>query len=436
MKRKSCLTEITLAFSLAFLTFACTPSEPDYVPPTDGEVKFSALTPGASSTNDWPQFRGPNRNGVSQETGLIRSWPESGPKTLWRKSIGVGYSGIAIESNRIYTSYADGSNEVAFCFDADSGDEIWRHILNKKYNEQYGDGPRSTPTIDGDFVYVLGSYGPLYALNKTTGEQIWTVNIHDAFGDKDGDLDRGYSCSPLIEGDMLIVNGGRQPKATIVALNKRTGETIWTYQNGRNSYSSQSAWDIGGTRQIVSPIGYGLVGLSAADGKELWKFPWDTSYDLNIAVPSFFPPNFVMLSSGYDKGAALLQITKSGDSWQVDRVWSNRHFRNHFNASVTQDGYVYGFDNNLLKCLDAKSGEAKWKARGYNKGSLLLADGMLVILGEKGKLALVEVTPEAYNELAAAQVLSGKCWTAPSLSNGRLYARSQSELVSIDLMNP
>ena len=397
------------------------------------EISLSENYSSEPSKNGWAQWRGPNRNGVSNETGILKSWPEAGPKTVWRKTIGDGYSAISIDGDRLYTAYTSGRDEVLFCLNASTGEEIWQFTLNENYTEQYGNGPRSTPAIDGKYVYAMGSLGVLFALDKTDGRKNWEVNIHSKFGDANGDYDRGYACSPLIEGDLLIMNGARQRGTTIVAFNKNSGKVVWTYKNGNNSYSSQVVWEIEGQKQVVSFVGYGIVGLSLETGEELWKYRWETSYGLNIAMPLFFSPNYVFLSSGYDTGAAMLQIQKNGNGWTPELVWTNRLFRNHFGSSISQKGYIYGFDNNVLKCISAKTGEEQWKARGYNKGSLIFADGALIILGENGNLGLVEATPAEFKELASAQILNGKCWTAPTLANGKLYLRNQTEMVCLEL---
>lgn len=396
-------------------------------------VVFKTVGNSESDSQDWPQWRGPNRNGAVAESGIARRWSTDGPVELWRKSIGDGYAGIAISNGRVYTSYADADDEILVSLDAESGEELWRYRLNERFNEQFGNGPRSTPVVDGDRIYAMGSYGWLHAINLADGSKIWSLNIHSTFGNENAGYDRGYSCSPLIEGDMIIVNGGRDPEATIVALDKHSGETIWTYLNGGNSFSSQMAWDILGKRQIVSSIGYGMVGLDATNGKELWKYRWETSYNLNIAAPVFLPPNYLIISSGYDKGAAMVSLQNTDNEWRVQEVWQNRLFRNHFNSSVNLNGYVYGFDEKNLKCINAKTGEEQWASRDYGKGSLLLADDVLVVLSDKGKLALVDAQPDKYNELASSQVLSGKCWTMPSFSQGKVYLRNHKSLVALDL---
>lgn len=390
----------------------------------------SAFSP-APDPDDWPQWRGPNRDGKSNETGLLKTWPTNGPRVIWKKAIGDGYSSITVVGNRLYTAYAEGSGEVLFCLDTNSGEESWRFVLNKKFNEEYGDGPRSAPIVEGNVVYAMGSLGKLYAFERMTGKQVWRVDIEQLYGT--GDLDRGYASSPLIYKNLLILNAGRKAGKTIIALNKKTGAFVWGSQTGLPSYSSPMLFTVNSSQQIVSFIGYGVVGVSPDDGKELWKYRWETSWGLNIATPLFIAPDKILISSGYDKGAALLKLSTTGGKWSIEKVWDNRLFRNHFNSSVLHDGHIYGFDESALKCIDARTGEGKWATRDYRKGSLLFADGHLIVLGEQGLLALVEANPTAFKEMARVQILRGKCWTMPTLANGKLYLRNQSEMVCLDV---
>jgi outer membrane protein assembly factor BamB len=382
---------------------------------------------------EWAQWRGPNRDGRSTETGLVRSWPEDGPTILWRKDIGPGFSAVSVKEGRAYLMSASESDEYLYCLDVKTGDEVWTARLNAYYRESNGDGPRSTPIIDSGVVYAMGSYGMLYAFNAISGEEIWQVNIHGESSEQDLDHDRGHSSSPLIEGDLLILSGGPQPNKTIIAYDKKTGKIVWTYGRDKGSYCSPVVREIYGKQHVLTGLSSGFAGLDSETGEELWFYEWETNYGLNIATPLFFSPNYVLISSGYGMGSVMLELVEEDDKWTAQRVWSNNRFENHFNSSVSQDGYIYGFDSSILKCINARTGEEAWKTRGYGKGSLILADGMLIVLGEKGNVGLIEATPTAYTNLANAQVLEGRCWTMPTLANGRLFLRNASQLVCVEL---
>ncbi|MCI0691965.1 PQQ-like beta-propeller repeat protein [candidate division KSB1 bacterium] len=394
-----------------------------------------------SRQQDWPQWRGPNRDGISTETGLLKSWPANGPKIFWKKAIGDGFSAVSVVGDRLYTAYTVGDNEVLFCLNANDGNERWRFRLNKNFIDEYGNGPRATPTVDNGVVYAMGSFGMLYALEAINGRKRWEVDLHKEFGhpkqrnygNAEQGADRGYSSSPLIEGDLLITNVGRQPSKTIVAFNKHTGKLIWTSQTAERTFASPIAASTHGKRHLIGFTGEAVVGLSPQDGKELWKFPWSNLYYLNIATPVFLPPDKVFVSCGFDQGAVLLKISSTGNGWTAQKVWSTRRLKNELSSSIFYQDHLYGFDNTVLKCLDAGAGEEKWRTGGLGQGSLILADQHLIVLSEKGELALIEATPSAYKEKARAQILSGKCWTMPVLAGGKLYLRNQKEMVCLDM---
>jgi outer membrane protein assembly factor BamB len=390
------------------------------------------LAAGAAPADGWPQYRGPGRNGVSKETGLLKAWPEGGPKALWRASLGDGYSGIAVAGGRACTMYSRGEDELVACFDARTGKELWKLRTDANRTDEMGAGPRSTPTIDGDLLFALGAKGMLYALKAATGEQVWSKDLKEEYGAR---VPRwGVATEPLVEGNLLVIDAGGRPGASLVALDKATGRTAWTAHDDKPGYSAPIAVTIHDVRQIVSFSASSLVGVAAADGRVLWSLPWETSYDVNAAAPVFVPPDLVFVSSGYDKGAGVYRLTKTaGGAWQAEEVWKSRVMKNHFNSSVLLGSHLYGFDNATLKCIDAHTGEEKWEQRGFAKGSLLVADGHLVIFSESGLLALAEASPDAYVEKARAQILEGRTWTMPSLAGGTLFLRNQAEMVALDV---
>ena len=383
---------------------------------------------GTPPTYDWPQFRGPARDGVSAETGLARSWPATGPKVLWRKPVGEGFSGIAVAGGHLFTLVAGPENEFAVRLDAATGAEVWRTPVGPRFDEPLGNGPRSTPTVDGDRVFVLSSTGHLAALAVADGHPLWEVDAQK-FG-APMPL-RGFACSPLVDGDLLVLELGAGEGKALVALDKASGQVRWSAGDAPPGYSSPIAVDIDGVHQyvFVNTSGREIVALRP-DGSVWWTHPWPPG---SIAMPVFVPPNGILVSASADIGAALLEVKTVDGKPQVAEAWRNRVLKNHFSSSLVRDGFIYGFDNGTLKCVDAATGEQRWAARGFGKGSLIAADGLLLVLGDRGTLALAEATPEAYRELARVQALEGKCWTAPTLAGGRLYLRDESEIVCLEV---
>ena len=386
---------------------------------------------GAAEDTTWPSYRGPGLDGISSQTGLLKTWPEAGPKVLWKTPLGDGYSGITIAGKHVYTMYSTADGEFVACFNVADGVELWRVRLDDNRPDQFGDGPRSTPTLDGDTVYALGARGILMAVKADTGATIWSKDLKAEFN---AQVPRwGVSTSPLVEGDLVLVNAGGKPDGSLVALDKKTGATRWKAYSDKPGYSTPLPVDIQGVRQVLFFTGSSLVSVTPVDGKVLWSVPWKTSYHINAAMPVLVAPDKVFVSSSYDTGAAVYQIKKSGDTWSTAEVWKSNVMKNHFNSSILHDGYLYGFDDKTLKCINALTGEESWGHRGFAKGSLLLADGHLLVFSEEGLLALVEATPSAYKEKARAQILEGRTWTMPSLADGTLYLRNQKEMVALDI---
>ena len=408
-------------------------------------ILFYALTTDAA---DWPQWLGPERNGVSGETGLLNNWPEAGPTVEWRIPLGRGFSGISIADGKVYTMYAESGDEYAICLNAETGEELWRIRTGPYYQEQQGgDGPRSTPTVDGATVYVLSASGMLYALDIENGAPQWQKDLVAEF---DCEIPKwGFSTSPLVEGDLLLLEAGgvdgnfvvdmiidRKTSTTAVALDKNTGNTVWTALNEKMSYSSPIAFTAAGKRQIAYFTAYSLTGIAPADGRVLWQFPWKTRWDVSASTPIFVPPDKLFISTGDDSGAAMLKIAASGDELAIEQIWQNRKMKTHFGTSILFEGHLYGFDQSILKCLNAANGEEQWKTRGYGKGTLIIADGHLVILGEEGQIGLAEATPTAFREKSKVSLLNGRCWTVPAIADGRVYARDENEIVCVDIRGP
>lgn len=387
-----------------------------------------------AASADWPQFRGPNRDGISQEQGVLKQWPAGGPKVLWKIPLGEGFSQIVIAQKRLFTLVGQGSDEVAVALDAATGKQLWRVRLDSKYMSGQGNGPRSTPTVDGDKVYVLSASGKLAALKTANGQTVWQHDLPGEYGARIPQW--GVSTSPLVEGNLLLVNVGGTGNKSVVAFDKATGKPVWTSQSNGPGYSAPIAITVRGVRQLIVFAADSVLSLAPKDGKLLWQVPWETDYDVNAATPIFFPPDKLFISSGYDTGAALFQIKATGNQVSAVEIWRSRGMKNQFSSSILHNGILYGFDNATLKAIDAATGAERWKQRGLGHGSLILAGGNLVVLSEKGTLALLEATPQEYKQIGAIRVLEGKCWTAPTLANGRLYLRNEEHLIALDWNAP
>ena len=387
-------------------------------------------TAAPATPTDWPQFRGPRGDGTSEGQGLLASWAGGGPKELWRRPIGEGFSSVAVRGDRLYTMGLDGEQETLFCLRLEDGELVWKAPVGPKFSEEFGDGPRSTPAVDGERVYALSASGRLAALRASDGGKVWE---RDLLADLGGRMPlRGYSPSPVVDDGLLLLEVGGVENRSIVAFDPATGAPKWTALEQRPGYSTPIVVTIDGVKQYVfaHTAGADVVALRP-DGALHWKFAWPHG---PIAMPVFVPPNRVFVSTANDVGGVLLEVTTAADGTASAReVWASREMKSHFNTTVYHDGHLYGFDNATFKALDAATGKTKWAHRGFGKGSLLLADGLLVVLSDRGVLALVAATPEGYRELGRVQAMTGKSWTPPAIAGGRLIVRDQDEIVAYDL---
>lgn len=426
---KRCKTSLSMRTSLA-LTLAAVLLLGSFGYSNEGNTKSEKL--------DWPQWRGPNRDGISFEKGISKNWQENGPEILWRISVGDGYSGISVANGKLFTMWDEGNSQFLFCLDALSGKELWRYRIGDNFMEGYGNGPRSTPVVDKTIVYAVSAQGLLHAVNVTNGRVLWTHDLRAEYGSRLPD--HGYSSSPLVDDEKLFVEAGGKEDFAFVAFNKHTGDLIWHSQTDPPAYSSPIAVTINETRQIVFLSAKGLFSVSPDDGSLYWHYSWEprcpaTGIPTNTMTPIFIAPNKIFISSGYGTviGAAVVRLQEVKKQFVAENLWESSKMKNLINSSVCFENHIYGFDMGIFKCFDALTGEEKWKARGFQRGSLIAADGHLIVLGERGKLALVEATPERFREVANVKFLSGKCWTSPTLANGKLYLRNQKEMVCLDI---
>lgn len=407
------------------------------------EAPLPVLDAGQAGLGDWPQWRGPNRDGLSPEGGLLAAWPKAGPRVLWAKTIGRGFSSLAVAGGRVYTMVQEpapddpraparlANYEAVVCWDADTGRELWRFRYGNRYDERFGSGPRSTPAVDGNLVYTVGPTGIFHCLRADTGDKVWRHDLLEEFHGSQPQY--GVSFSPLVEGDLVYAVPGGAGGCSVAAFDKRSGKLAWMALDDPPGYSSPVAATAAGVRQILFLTNTALVSLCPRDGRLYWRHPWQTDGGFNIATPVAFD-NYVFVSSAYGKGCALLEVSAAADgSLRVAPVYEHNRMRNYFASSVRYGGHIYGFDNSDLACMDIRTGRVVWRRPGFKKGCLLVADGHLIILGEDGRLALAEATPDGYRETASFQVSGNKCWTVPALAGGRLYVRDEGQLACLDL---
>ena len=372
---------------------------------------------------DWPQWRGPNRDGKSAETGLLTEWPAGGPPLAWKAGgAGTGFSSMSVAAGKLYTVGARGGTEYVHAFDVATGKKLWEAANGSEYSNDRGNGPRGTPTVDGGRLYVLGASGDLTALDAAKGTRVWSVNVLREFG---GSNPRwGLSESPLIAGDRLLVNAGG-PNASIVAFNKRDGKVIWKSQSDGAGYSSAVVQRVGSTEQAVFFTANRAVGVAVADGKLLWEYPRVANRVANIATP-VVKDNFVFLSSDYGTGAALLKLDPAGGVGATE-VYFTQEMRNHHSSSILVGEHLYGFSSAILTALRFADGATAWKDRSVGKGSLAFADGHLYLFSEGGVVGLAEATPAGYREKGRFSIQQAglPTWAHPVIAGGRLYLRDQ-----------
>lgn len=383
----------------------------------------------AQSAANWPQWRGPNRDGISTETGLLKQWPAEGPPLVWKASgAGGGYSSFSVANGKLYTMGLRGDREFVVAFDVASGKEAWSTPHGSAFRNDRGDGPRGTPTVDGDRVYALGGSGDLTAFNAGTGKIVWSKNVLKEFGGSN--ITWGISESPLVLGNKVLVNAGG-PGASIVALNKADGKLIWKSQSDKAGYSSAIPMELNGTTQVVFFTAERAVGLDAKDGRLLWEYGKPSNNVANVATP-ISRGNRVFISSDYGTGGGVVEIKADN---KAQEIWFTKDMRNHHSSSVLIGDYLYGFSSSILTAMRFDTGEIAWRDRSVGKGALVFADGHLYCFSEKGVVGLVEATPTGYKEKGRFSIAQGNLptWTHPVVVGGRLYIRDQDTIYAYDV---
>jgi len=396
--------------------------------------RAASQAPAAEAAFDWPQWQGPDRTGVSKETGLLQEWPAAGPPLVWSISgLGSGYGSLAIKGDRIYVQALNTSGSVVSSLNRADGKVVWTTLVGRGLKDSRGPGPRGTPTLDGDRLYVLTENGDLACLTASNGNRLWQRNILADFGGRQ--ISWLISESPLVDGNHVIVTpGGRG--AGIVALDKMSGKTVWASQqlSDEAGYASPIAGDVQGVRVIMTLTASAGVGVRASDGKLMWRHQAVANGTANVATPIFFD-NKVFYSSAYGTGAALLGLTAQAGEVKAQQIYFTRDMQNHHGGLVLVNGYLYGFHNSILTCLEFATGKPMWRDRSVGKGTLIYADGNLYLQSENNVVGLAEATPAGYKEKGRFRTADQgfPSWAHPVVSGGRLYIRDQGTLAAYNV---
>lgn len=392
----------------------------------------------AQQVRDWPQWGGPHRNFVSDASGLAPAWPEGGPRRLWSRELGEGYSAIAAEGGRLYTMYRRGAQEVVVALDAESGKTLWEYAYDAPFSPEYsmenGPGPHATPLVTAERVFTAGATGKLNALDRKTGKLLWG---HDLMAEYKGTLRvNGYACSPLAYRDTVIMQVGGAGNA-LMAFRQKDGAVAWKRHDFRNSPSSPLLINVDGQEQLVAFMYDDVVGVEPSTGELLWSHPHKTEFGLNVSTPVWGDGNLLFISSSYGGGSRGLRLKRAGGKTTVEEVWAHTLMRVHYGNAVRLGDFVYAssgdFGTAPLTALDVRTGKIAWRDRTLARSSLLAAEGRLIILDEDGNLVLATPTPEGLKVHSRVALLKSNAWTVPTLAGTRLYVRDRQGLLALEL---
>jgi outer membrane protein assembly factor BamB len=392
----------------------------------------ATLVTSLAAFEDWPQWRGPRRDGVSTEGGLLKQWPANGPPLAWRTAgAGEGYSSFAVSGGRLYTLGARQGTEYVLAFDAATGKRLWEVANGRRFENDRGSGPRSTPTIDGDRVYVFGSSGDMTVLDAATGKVFWTQNLLRKYGGSN--IQWGLSESPLVLSDRIIVAPGGVGSG-VVALKKTDGSVIWKTQSDEPGYSSAVLQTVGSVQQVVVFTANRALAVDVNDGRLLWSYDRVANRTANIATP-IVRDTRVFLSSDYGTGAALLSLAPDGNRVKATQVYFTNEMRNHHASSVLVGDYLYGYSSSILTAMHFDTGKVAWRDRSVGKGSVIVAGNQLYLFSEDGVVGLADVNPSQYVERGRFRLQTGSLptWSHPVVSGGKLFLRDQDTLYAYNI---
>ena len=406
-----------------------------------GSINLSAQTPPA-----WPQFGGPFRNFTAPSTGLATIWPASGPRKIWSRALGEGYSGIAVDAGKLYTMYRVSAaragskfdREVIVALDAQSGKTLWEDPYDAPFESgmqmENGPGPHVTPLVLGNQVYTVGITGKFYCKDTKSGKTLW---YHDLIKDYRSPMrGRGYSCSPVAYKQTVILPVGG-PGQALMAFNQTDGSVAWKKHDLTSSPSSPLIINVDGQDQLVAFLGDVIAGLDPNNGDLLWSHPHKTDWGLNISLPVWSEGNLLFCTSAYSGGSRLLQLSQQAGKTTVKQLWFTNRMRVHIGNAVRVGGYIYGssgdFGPAFFAAVDIKTGQIAWQDRGLSKASFVYADGKFFLVDEDGNVALATVSPSGLQIQSKVPLLSHIAWTAPSLVGNTLYVRDRKNLMALDV---
>jgi len=406
------------------------------------------LFPALVRSADWPQYRGPNANGVTLEK-LLKTWPSDGPREIWRTPLNNGFSAFAVAGGKVFTlvnrNIENVPNEVCVALDADTGKELWAAPLGfAKYDDggdtgapgnTGGDGPRSTPAADSNRVYVLTASLGLYCLDARNGRPVWKKDLQREHGARN--IRWQNAASPVLEGNLIFVCAGGAGQS-LLCFHKATGAVVWKSQSDAMTHATPTVATILGHRQVIFLTQSGLVSVVPGTGQVLWRHPFP--YRTSTAAAPVVGGDIVYCSAGYGVGAGAVRISRNGTAWKATELWRKENdLINHWSTPVYHDGHLYGlfgfkqWEQVPLKCVQLATGQEKWSQTGFGQGGTILVDGQVFALAENGDLVVVEARPGAYREVARHRAVTGKCWNNAAVANGRIYARSTKEGVCLEV---
>lgn len=381
---------------------------------------------------DWPEYRGRNRDGIVRGDSIRTDWHDRPPQALWRHPVGLGWSSFVIVDGLAFTQEQRREQESVVCYDVRTGAQIWVHQDLARFSEALGgDGPRATPTMYDGRLYALGATGILNCLEPRTGKRIWS---HDVLVENSiPNIPWGMAGSPLVYDNVVVINAGGPNQQGLMAFDRQSGKPVWQAGTDVASYCAPQLSTVDGVRQILLFDGVGIAGHDPENGRQLWKFPWTNQAKVNAAQPFALDPDRVFISNGYGVGSAMLQVRHQQDNWTVTPLWESKRLRLKFNSGVLQEHYVYGLDEGILACFDVQQNKLLWKGGRYSFGQVLLIGEWLIVLAESGELALVKAVPDAFTEVARFPALTGKTWNNPAFWKGLLLVRNGDEAACYDL---
>lgn len=415
-------------------------TKPDFAAVEQNRLQQSKLGPAPAINStihaNWHGFRGPHQNGEYDGRPILTNWPDTGLKLLWHQPCGGGYSSFALADDRAFTLEQRRDYEVLAAYDLATGRELWTNGWTAKFTEYHSDeGPRSTPAYDDGKVYALGATGEFCCVNATNGTVVWSKNIMTE--NKAALPDYGLAASPLIVDEKIILQPDAYHGKSVVCYDKRDGKILWHALDLPMGYATPMLETIGGERQVIVCGRPDVIGLRLDDGAERWRIHWPIiNHERPITQPLMLNTNSLMLSAAYMTGSGAYEIDRSGDAYETHELWRTKSLKAKFASAVFWQGYIYGLDEDILACVDAQTGERKWKDGRYGYGQLLLASGHLIVLCANGDLALVKATPEKLTEIARFPALHGKSWNAPAIGDGRILLRNGAEMACYEIAPP